>query len=155
VDAEAHLRPAATAPGRARQHPQHVPQAARCPVCGRPLPADRRDQRYCSAACYRRAPPVVTADPSPAQIARRTARIRAGWSEAERCRRLRPDWRRLPWRVPVVDEGLLAAAPAGTGTGPWPRPPSCQVPVPAGRPGRACGVPGVPQRLPGGRAGKG
>jgi hypothetical protein len=33
------------------------------------------------------------ADPSPAEIAERCAEIRAGWSEAERERRLRYDWR--------------------------------------------------------------
>jgi hypothetical protein len=55
----------------------------------------------------------VVVDPSPAQIARRAARVRAGWSEAERCRRLRPDLRPLAWRVPLVDDGLLAAVLAG------------------------------------------
>lgn|GEM_PF-2441774 len=32
-------------------------------------------------------------DPTPQQIAERAAEIRAGWSEAERERRLRFDWR--------------------------------------------------------------
>jgi hypothetical protein len=33
------------------------------------------------------------ADPSPEEIAERCAEIQAGWSEIERQRRLRPDWR--------------------------------------------------------------
>jgi hypothetical protein len=90
-------------------------QVGRCPVCRRPLPADRRDQRYCGLGCYRRSPPVVVGDPTPAQIARRAAAIRAGWSVAEHLSRLRVDWRAQAWRLPLVDEGLLAAALAGPG----------------------------------------
>jgi hypothetical protein len=61
-------------------------------------------------ACTRVVPPAVTANPSPAEIVRRAAAIRAGWSEAVRRSRLRVDWRALGWHVPVADENLPAAA---------------------------------------------
>jgi hypothetical protein len=68
-------------------------------------------------ACTRQVPPVVAPDPTPAEIARRAAAIRAGWSEAVRRSRLRADWRGLPWRVPLaaVEAGVLAATLGGTG----------------------------------------
>jgi hypothetical protein len=66
-------------------------------------------------ACYRQAPPVVVADPTPAEIAVRAELVRAGWSEAVRLSRLRVDWRPLGWYVPVVEAGVLAAALAGPG----------------------------------------
>jgi hypothetical protein len=68
-------------------------------------------------ACYRRVPPVVVVDPTPAEIAERAGRVRAGWSESERLSRLRVDRRPLAWRVPrvVMDAGVLAAALAEPG----------------------------------------
>jgi hypothetical protein len=93
----------------------------RCPVCRRPLPSARLDRRFCSLACYRRAASVVGVNPTPAEIAERAGRVRAGWSESERLSRLRVDRRPLPWRVPrvVMDAGVLAAVLAGEpGAGP-------------------------------------
>jgi hypothetical protein len=57
----------------------------------------------------------VSADPTPVQIARRAARVRAGWSAAVRRSRLRVDWRASAWYVPLVDEGLVAAARVDSG----------------------------------------
>lgn len=51
-----------------------------------------------------------TADPTPEEIAAACERIRAGWSAAERRRRLRVDWRNGEATVHAVDLGDLQAA---------------------------------------------
>ncbi|MAT71281.1 MAG: hypothetical protein CMJ58_17355 [Planctomycetaceae bacterium] len=54
--------------------------------------------------------PRRTRDPTPEEIAAACERIRAGWTEAERQRRLRPDWRNGTAMVHAVDHGDLQAA---------------------------------------------
>src|SRR5689334_15141269 len=85
---------------------------ANCIACGAPLPRRERGQRYCSRRCFHSHPPPRPPDPTPAEIAARAALIRAGWTEAERVKRLRVDWRDLDWKVPLLHvselQGLVA-----------------------------------------------
>jgi hypothetical protein len=66
-----------------------------CPVCGNDLPQDRKDQHYCSMACYRNSAEGNRKkdDPTPNEIIQRSELIRGGWSDLTKNHRLRVDWR--------------------------------------------------------------
>ena len=48
--------------------------------------------------------------PTPEEIAERAAEIRAGWSPAERMKRLRVDWRPLRWSLPGAPDATAELA---------------------------------------------
>jgi len=76
-----------------------------CLNCGNQLPADRKNQKFCSRRCYLEsdsAQNVVAVDPSLQEIRERSAIIRDEWSAEVLYERTRPDCRSVPWTAPLV-----------------------------------------------------
>jgi hypothetical protein len=84
----------------------------RCRLCYRPLRPGQR--HYCSRDCYdAHAPHTGPAHiPTLHQIALRAGRVRLGWAPAEARKRLRHDWRDLPWRLPAYAGEVPEESPA-------------------------------------------
>jgi hypothetical protein len=96
--------------------PSRRPHKVRvCPVChcgfrpSRKLSAEKAARQLCcSHQCAttrqhakRRAAIRDPKPPTPQQIARRAAEIRAVWDEQEKRQRLRADWQPQPWQLPI------------------------------------------------------
>lgn len=82
----------------------------RCEGCGEGLELNPGFARFFCTSCAhkpRRSPP------NPDVIAARAAYVRRSWTPEDYEKRLRPDWRLVPWLAPVIDDSDVELIGAG------------------------------------------